>query len=559
MAFTAEQQEIIASHGNIKINAVAGSGKTTTLVEYARTRPPDSRILYLAFNKSVRLESARKFADRGLSNVQAETAHSLAYRHVVKGLGYSVAPIGYTINDMADILGLKAGAERHREFVIANHVSRFAAYYCNSEHTRLADLDYRKIISDANARGFVDKNYPEIEGYTREWLNKMDLRQTPCTHDFYLKKFHLLGDKLPYDYILFDEGQDASPAMLALFTRQQHATRVIVGDTHQQIYGWRFAVNSLEKTDFKEYVLSRSFRFGPEIAKLARTILDWKKHLGPHTPFPIEGCGSSATGGQEKAILARSNLGLLLNAIEYIAHHPNSGKLYFEGSIHSYTYAEDGSSLYDVLSLVNRRYDRIRNPLLAKMRSVDELQDYIEKTDDVGLSMMISIIKEYGNEIPKLIQGIKDRHVDNDQREDASMVFSTVHRCKGMEYDAIHLVDDFMTESRLVRQRDKAKSGKEQKKATLERLNEEINLLYVAVTRARQRVYLPCSLLPAGVETGTSVQLMLPQTNANSIEDTSSPFHIHTLADCSVSAPEPVKESGFARLFRRKPCPPSFC
>lgn len=39
---TPEQQAIISSIGNIKINAVAGSGKTTTLIEYARTRPSGS-------------------------------------------------------------------------------------------------------------------------------------------------------------------------------------------------------------------------------------------------------------------------------------------------------------------------------------------------------------------------------------------------------------------------------------------------------------------------------------------------------------------------------------
>jgi len=56
MRFTKEQQAIIKSSGDIKINAVAGSGKTTTLIEYARHRAK-SKILYLAFNKSVKLEA----------------------------------------------------------------------------------------------------------------------------------------------------------------------------------------------------------------------------------------------------------------------------------------------------------------------------------------------------------------------------------------------------------------------------------------------------------------------------------------------------------------------
>ena len=36
MQLTQEQINIIQSIGDIKINAVAGSGKTTTLIEYAK-------------------------------------------------------------------------------------------------------------------------------------------------------------------------------------------------------------------------------------------------------------------------------------------------------------------------------------------------------------------------------------------------------------------------------------------------------------------------------------------------------------------------------------------
>jgi tRNA G46 methylase TrmB len=82
MELTKEQCDIINSTGNIKINAVAGSGKTTTIIEYANARPKTSKILYLAFNKSVREEATKKFANKGLGNVKVETAHSLAYKHI---------------------------------------------------------------------------------------------------------------------------------------------------------------------------------------------------------------------------------------------------------------------------------------------------------------------------------------------------------------------------------------------------------------------------------------------------------------------------------------------
>ena len=78
MKLTQEQEIIINSTGDVKINAVAGSGKTNTVIEYAKSRPKGSNILYIAFNRFVKLEATKKFVDKNLFNVKVETAHSLA-------------------------------------------------------------------------------------------------------------------------------------------------------------------------------------------------------------------------------------------------------------------------------------------------------------------------------------------------------------------------------------------------------------------------------------------------------------------------------------------------
>src|SRR5690606_33038267 len=105
MDLTKEQIAIINSSGDIKINAIAGSGKTTTIIEYAGSRPRQSKILYLAFNKSVKLEAKKKFFDKGLYNVSVETAHSIAYKNVVYGSQYKVAPQGYKTHEIVEMMG----------------------------------------------------------------------------------------------------------------------------------------------------------------------------------------------------------------------------------------------------------------------------------------------------------------------------------------------------------------------------------------------------------------------------------------------------------------------
>ena len=505
MELTKEQQDIINSTGNIIINAVAGSGKTTTIIEYAKVRPKNSKILYLAFNKSVKLEASKKFNALGLDNVKVETAHSLAYRYIVFKNNYNVKAHGYKTHEIAELLGLRSTREKHAEYIVANHINKFVTYFCNSDKQKVRELDYLAVVSDNKAKAFVKTFYKYIEKQTRLLLSKMDKGEIEITHDFYLKKFQISNPVLPFDYILFDEGQDASPVMLDIFFRQK-ATKIIVGDTHQQIYGWRHAVNSLEKVNFKIYRLSTSFRFSQDIANLAVEILNWKKHLFGHKPVLINGKGSKKEL-KSKAVLARTNLGLLAKAIENVVEKKKVKHIYFEGNINSYTYADDGASLYDVLNLYNNKRKRIKDKLIREMRDLNDLEEYIKKTDDIQLSMMVDIVKEYGNDIPEILRTIKGMHVEDDEKEKAELIFSTVHRCKGMEYDIVLIVDDFITEKKL----EKLKTDSKEE-INIGKLNEEINLLYVAITRTKNRVHIPEILMPEKFPTSPSIHIMKDQT-----------------------------------------------
>ncbi|SFA41189.1 UvrD/REP helicase N-terminal domain-containing protein [Pedobacter suwonensis] len=490
MEWTRQQKDIINSSGNIKINAVAGSGKTTTIIEYAATRPPGSRILYLAFNKAVKNEAAGKFRNKGLQNVTVETAHSLAFRHVVMGSKYRVKNKDYTTDEILRILELQSTGEQHSQLLIANHILKLSAYFCNSDQTKIQQLKYVDLLEDDEAKTFVGKTYDYIVKQTRIFLGKMDKAEIEITHDFYLKKFQLQQPQLGFDYILFDEAQDASPAMLDIFLKQK-ATKVMVGDTHQQIYGWRYAVNSLQKANFKTYHLSMSFRFGQDIANLAMETLRLKNLLEPHRPMTILGKGRE-TKIKTNAVIARTNLGLLVKAIEYVTERKNIRHIYFEGNINSYTYADEGASLYDILSLYNANHDQIRDPIIRSMGNLEDLETYVEQTADTGLSMMIELVRLYGNSIPGMIKAIKEKHVPQNEKAKAEIIFSTVHRCKGMEYDAVLLADDFVTEDKIRRLRD----DKNAQPGQFSRMNEEINLLYVAITRAKNGLYIPDSLLP---------------------------------------------------------------
>jgi F-box protein, helicase, 18 len=502
MELTREQILIVESDGNIKINAVAGSGKTATLIEYARARQGKGKILYLAFNKSVRIEAVKRFSENGINNVQVETAHSLAYAHIVKGSSYKVRTTGgYKTNEIVEILRLKQSRQKHTEFILASHINKFLTYFCNSSKLKVQELNYEDVVQEGKARQFVINQKEELLRQTRIFLDKMNKGEIEITHDFYLKKFQQKNPELPFDYILFDESQDASEAMLDVFLRQK-AVKVAVGDTHQQIYGWRYAINSLEKVDFPTFLLTTSFRFDNEIASLAMRVLNWKTRYQDQGSVLINGCGGD-NSGHTKAIIARTNTALLVKAIEMVIEKEEVQKIYFEGRIESYTYADDGASIYDVLNLYQGNRKFIKDKMIASMQGMDDLEEYIEKTGDAQLALIVEVVKKYLRNLPSYIKRIKECHIENDDKKNAEMIFSTVHRCKGMEYDEVTLANDFINEGKISKVLNE--TGKE--KQDFGKLSEEINLLYVAITRTKNKLNIPIELLPA-----SKINILLPTT-----------------------------------------------
>jgi F-box protein, helicase, 18 len=143
MQLTPEQQAILETNGNLVINAVAGSGKTTTLIAYAKSRPANAKILYLAFNKTVKTEAIEKFAAAGCTHVKVETAHSLAFDHIVKRSNYKVVA-GYNSYEWCQLLGIVTG-DRHADFIIASHVNKFISFFCNSRAGKVQELDYANV------------------------------------------------------------------------------------------------------------------------------------------------------------------------------------------------------------------------------------------------------------------------------------------------------------------------------------------------------------------------------------------------------------------------------
>lgn len=76
MILSEEQHDIINSNNNVIINAVAGSGKSTTILHYAQ-KYQEKNIIQLTYNAMLKVEILSKATKIGIKNMKIHTYHSL--------------------------------------------------------------------------------------------------------------------------------------------------------------------------------------------------------------------------------------------------------------------------------------------------------------------------------------------------------------------------------------------------------------------------------------------------------------------------------------------------
>ncbi len=494
ISLTYEQRAVIEHSESACVTACAGAGKTATLVEYAKARP-DSRILYIVYNRSARIEATAKFKRQGLNHVRVETAHSLAYREVVSGKGYEIHSRGNL--KPQDVLewceSIPKFSNELDKLIFARHVVSLANRFCNSREKRIHHIDYVKAVKEPSAKYFTNRHLDHIEDAAESILQRMWDGVLPITHDAYLKKFQLQSPVLAYTHVLTDEGQDSNPCWLDVFLRQP-GVKVIVGDSHQSIYGYRGAIDSLSLVDFPRFNLTGSFRFGTHIAKKAMEAIRLKTLLGVSVhDFKITGLGpGKAREKTERAVLARSNLGLISHAIEAVC---NKGKkCAYEGEIQNYTFMTDGTNLYDILNLYVGKPERIRDDFIRKFESYENLVQYQKEVEDRELGMVVDLISTYSTGLFGFIREIREKAVGKDQAE---VILSTCHKSKGAEFDDVTLGSDFINGEKIVKLL-AAAQARPPKPFDLQTVLEEVNLLYVAITRSRRMLDMPFPIWSEG-------------------------------------------------------------
>jgi superfamily I DNA/RNA helicase len=450
---TREQRDIIRAEpeqgGTLLVSAFAGTGKTETLRMFAEQRPK-SRILYLAFNRAIAREANRKFAD--LPRVEARTVHSLAFAY--KGGQYRHRLGNLRVYDLRD---MNIAYSLYR----AGQIREAFQKYLNSAAQDPWELSY-------DVAGSAEKRRV-LQGVSRLWeLCINPDAEVTVPHDVYLKLFQISGLVLPYDYILVDEAQDLTDCIIDL-VRRQPARKVFVGDSHQQIYGWKGAVDSLMKLEeeARHLFLTQSFRCPEHAARKANQYL-WL--LG--SPKPIRGLSRARATNRQRAYIARTNALVFDTAANLdLKRH----RVHFLGGFDSYHF----QAIVDARKLLNNSPGKLQDPFMRRFGSATDFEEYVDEAGELDLKTRLEIAKKHPR-AEELYRSLRDNCVASQQ--DADIVVTTAHKAKGQEFGCVAIMGDFLDLGDVLFQAGSAK------KVRVPR--EELNLLYVAITRTQDRLHL---------------------------------------------------------------------
>ena len=434
MTLTNEQEHIlktITSPGCnfIKINAVSGAGKTSTLIEIAKALS-SRRGLYMAYNKAIAKEASEKFG----SLVDCRTIHSMAYGFTVKHFNLK----------LVQNLKPKIITER-MDYVRKSFLLEALTKYFLSRHV---------VIQNFIDEYYENKITPDEAQLLKSYFIKMKEGLCECSHDFYLKLFHIfLHHKIiktpDYDLLMLDEAGDVNGASLEIFRLLSAQKKVMVGDNQQNIYSFNQTINGFEalKDEGTSLGLSQSFRVSTSIAPYIEDFCH--AYLDPSMVFKgVEYKSIPEHNVATFGYIARTNGGVVAKMID------------LEEQRQRYNLTRPVKSLFALPLLLMRLNKTPDSEIFATEYKFleEDMRDYIsdhklqmhfksplmyieaQHGDDAGIMSALNLLKRF--EPGKIINTYNKALEHEKHHETHQITVTSAHSSKGLEYDSVYILDD---------------------------------------------------------------------------------------------------------------------
>jgi len=481
------------SDDHILVEALAGSGKSTTIrwLAHLASQRKKPNAVFLAFNKKI----ADDLRDRLPSNFQARTLNSLGYEIVRKHLGGKVQVrmdklwnilTSYFPIDSADAEANKAN--RNLVFAAKKIVGLLKGTMLEpTEENIIKIIGYYNVDADSDM-------IPHLAGALPGIMNDCESiavseKKIDFDDQIWLVN-HLNLPTMKYDLVFVDESQDLNKAQIQMIMKliSDGGRVVAVGDKAQSIYGFRGAdceaipnlVAALEATSRRVQALPLNvcYRCPTSAIKLAQKYVP---HIEARENAPdgevyedqTERVIESLTMDDEQAnnpvdikTMALCRINALLVAPVYSL---------IRRGIKAIIYGRDiGEGLINMIKKINPKDNE--DMAILSFHLEDYASNEIKKLTAAGRST--ASLEDKVETIFAFMDGVYNvtdliANIDkvfSDDRRGTGVVFSTVHRAKGLEADKVILIQPKLFDY----------FGKQEWEVVQER-----NITYVALTRTK--------------------------------------------------------------------------
>lgn len=488
---------------SLMITAYAGCAKTTTLELVGKVIKAPA--LALAFNVSIKKELERRFEP----NFQVKTLNGLGYGALMRALpGTSFQPPD----------GRKLGK-------LITHVARDQKIDLLSEQWETT----RDLVSQAMAQGLVprDEGRPLVSDNEATWNSLMDSCDIlpEDRQFFYSLAYQVLeannrlaregiisfddqvyfsvcvaGQFPKFPVMVVDEAQDLSPlnhAMLELAKRDD-GRLIVVGDPKQAIYAFRGADSrSMAKLRLLkppevwiDLPLTLTFRCPKIIVERQQAHAPGFRAAESNAPGRVLQIGTlnlmdgkrewgwkdvfAASGGKRVAVLCRNNAPLIGLAFKLLRNRVSvqmAGRDIGKGliAISKKIFPEDFTGRDEMKGMLDewQQSEVSAAQVMDKPEVADAAND---KAESLRAVMSFAEVEDAAT-LRATLKSLFDR-------EDGQVFLSTIHRAKGLEWDAVLHLDPWRVPSKWAREA--AEAGNPGS------LEQEHNLKYVCETRTRE-------------------------------------------------------------------------
>jgi DNA helicase-2/ATP-dependent DNA helicase PcrA len=480
--------------GNLILVAVAGAGKTTTILNGSTLMRGFVNIC--AYNKKIAVELTGKLkAANQPSRIQAGTFHSFGLRNWRK-MAPKLEIDGRKVSNLCERSKVP---EELQEFVvdlvslgkqralgvlgdindgrlwrdIVDHYDVDEALPIDPKKKAGGLIDVDQMVEDGI--GYAIGIYKKSLEMDQDLIDYDDMILAPLIHNARMWQ---------NDWLLVDEAQDTNPARRELAKRmlKPGGRAIFVGDPAQAIYGFTGADNdSLDiiKKEFQctELPLTVTYRCPKSVVQMAR---QWVSHITAHDSAP-EGVVTEISEDQfrqlppemftdKAAMLCRTTaplVGLAYSLIRRGIPCHIEGKEIGRGLLLFVDKFKTGT--LDVLQKKMSDYVEKEVKKFMEKKQDKKAEALVEKAECVNVLISVlpvdSVVADLKDHIRKLFGDM------DDDRTPPHFVLSTVHKSKGREWPTVYLYNRReLMPSRFARQD--------------WQLQQENNLIYVAVTRS---------------------------------------------------------------------------